>query len=79
MPNWSLASAPPPPATQVLVYGPTPAGGNGHEIGFVIQSARQWWEQVSPTAMELRTETTHTWSVQTITPQKWRYLDTPDI
>jgi hypothetical protein len=76
---YQTVDNPPPPATRVLVYGDTPAGGKDHEIGFVIESVREWWEQVSPTAMELRTETTRTWSVQTITPTHWRYLDAPDV
>lgn len=68
----------PPPATPVLVYGDTPGGGKAHEIGYVIERVREWWEKVSPTVMELRTATTRSWSVQTITPTHWRYLDTPD-
>lgn len=72
-------SNPPPAATRVLVYGTTPAGAKDHEIGFVIESVRQWWEQVSPTVMELRIETTRTWSVQTIAPEQWRHLDVPDV
>lgn len=76
---WHLVSNPPPAATRVLFYGDAPGGGKDHEIGFRIESVREWWEKVTPTTMELRTETTSSWSVRTITPTHWRYLDAPDV
>lgn len=75
---WTSVSDPPPPATRVLVYGDAYAGGKGHEIGFLAVSTREYWAQVSPTVMELRTETAASWSVQTIRPTHWRYLDAPE-
>ncbi|WP_343712855.1 hypothetical protein [Inquilinus sp.] len=77
--SYQTIDTPPPPATRVLFYGDALAGGKDHEIGFRIESTREWWERISPTVMELRTETTSTWSVQTIRPTHWRYLDAPDV
>ena len=76
---WHLVSDPPPAAKRVEFYGTTPAGGYDWEIGFRIESVRQSWEQVSPTLMELRTEVTSSWSVQTITPTHWRELEAPEV